>query len=81
MAPARPSTVFNGTNSFNLSSGGKTGKGLFFFANLDGSISGWNASGNANQAVRVVTPSAPAVYTGLAIASNSRGDFFWRPTG
>jgi uncharacterized protein (TIGR03118 family) len=68
-------TVFNGTNSFILSSGGKSGKGLFFFGDVDGSISGWNPTGDASQAVKVVTPSGPAVYTGLTAVTNTRGDF------
>jgi uncharacterized protein (TIGR03118 family) len=74
--PAGPTgTAFNATNSFNLTSGGKNGKGLFFFANLDGSISGWNQSGDTSQAVRVVAPAAGTVYTGLTIVSNTGGDF------
>ena len=74
--PAGPTgTAFNVTNSFNLTTGGKTGKGLFFFANLDGSISGWNPSGDQTQAVRVVAPAAGTVYTGLTIVSNTGGDF------
>ena len=80
--PAGPTgTAFNATNSFNLTSGGKTGKGLFFFANLDGSISGWNPSGQITQAVKVVTPTAPAVYTGLTIVSNAAGDFLLAANG
>jgi len=69
--------VFNTTSSFNLTTDGKSGPGLFFFANLDGSISGWNPSGTTTQATKVVTPAAGAaqVYTGVTIATNSGGDF------
>jgi uncharacterized protein (TIGR03118 family) len=60
--------VFNADRPFNLSGGGKSGVGNFFFANLDGSISGWNASGDPTQAVEVYRSPTAAVYTGLAIA-------------
>lgn len=66
--------AFNPTNSFNLASDGKSGKGLFFFANLDGSISGWNSSGDATRATQVVAPQAGTVYTGMAIASSGGRD-------
>src|SRR5262245_56115286 len=61
--------VFNDTGGFALTTDGKSGNGVFFFANLDGSIAGWNPTGTATAATQVVSPSAPngAIYTGLAI--------------
>jgi uncharacterized protein (TIGR03118 family) len=52
--------------------------GAFYFANLDGSISGWNFD-NPNNAVVVVPPSAdrPAVYTGLALGSVNGGSVLY----
>ena len=67
--------VFNGSTDFVLNSGGKTGPALFLFANLDGSISGWNQTGTLTQAVKVAAGTSPAVYTGLAIANNGSGNF------
>ena len=43
-------------------------EGLFFFASLDGSISGWNEAAGTTAEV-VVQPSAGAIYTGLALAT------------
>jgi uncharacterized protein (TIGR03118 family) len=68
--------VFNGTTDFHLASGDA---GLFFFANLDGSISGWNgASGTTSE---VVVPHADAnrtaIYTGLALGSNGGTNYLY----
>lgn len=68
--------IFNGTADFTLSNG-KTGKGFFFFSNLDGSISGWNPSGSPTSAVQVVPPSNGAIYTGLAIGNNGSANFLY----
>ncbi|HZP88136.1 MAG TPA: TIGR03118 family protein [Burkholderiales bacterium] len=64
--------TFNPTNSFALADGNK---GSFFFANLDGSISGWNP-GSGTTAQRVATTPG-AVYTGIAIGTNASGDFLF----
>lgn len=64
--------VFNGSSSFALPSGGP---GLFFFANLDGSISGWNPA-QGTSAVKVASREA-AVYTGLAIGNSGGQDFLY----
>jgi uncharacterized protein (TIGR03118 family) len=67
--------VFNPTTSFQLSTGGT---GVFFFANLDGSISGWNSAlTTAEFVVPSATPLRPAVYTGLALASHGGADFLY----
>jgi len=61
--------VFNGTNDFVL---GDT-PARFIFDTLDGTISAWNAGTSA-----VIVATAPgAVYTGLAIDSNSTGNFLY----
>lgn len=70
--PAGPTgQVFNAGNDFTLSNGTK---GFFFFANLDGTVSGWNPG--STSAERVIT--APqAVYTGIALGSSSGSDFMY----
>jgi uncharacterized protein (TIGR03118 family) len=52
--------------------------GLFFFASLDGSISGWNLDAGTSAAV-VVQPGAsgPAIYTGLALANIGADSFLY----
>jgi uncharacterized protein (TIGR03118 family) len=63
--------VFNGTTSFGLPNGNP---GLFFFANLDGSISGWN-TGTAAQVV--VSASSDAVYTGLTMGATGGANYLY----
>jgi len=73
MGPRGPTgQVFNATSDFSLASGGKA---LFLFANLDGSISGWNAAQGTTATVQAATPGA--VYTGLAIGNNGAGNFLY----
>jgi uncharacterized protein (TIGR03118 family) len=69
----------NTTSDFALNTGGKTGPALFLFANLDGSISAWNQTGDASKAVKVVNPVAgsPSAYTGLALASSGGKNFLY----
>jgi len=66
--------VFNSTTSFQLSTGGT---GVFFFANLDGSISGWNSGTTAEVVVPSASPLRPAIYTGLALGSSGGADFLF----
>jgi uncharacterized protein (TIGR03118 family) len=76
--PAGPTgQVFNGTTDFILPN---QIKGLFFFANLDGSISGWNQA-LGSTAVQVVASSPTAIYTGLAIGGNASGNFLYAANG
>ena len=79
--PAGPTgQVFNSTTSFSLPTGGK---GLFFFANLDGSISGWNGA-QGTSAFKVVPSSTsmrPAIYTGITIGSNAGNSFIYAANG
>jgi uncharacterized protein (TIGR03118 family) len=68
--------VFNSTTDFNLSSGDP---GAFFFANLDGSISGWNGS-SGDAAEVVVTAGSnqrPATYTGLALGNSNGANYLY----
>jgi len=65
--------VFNNTNSFDVNGN----PAFFVFANLNGTISGWNGGGTAT--VEWTTPGA--VYTGLAIATNLSGSFLYAADG
>jgi uncharacterized protein (TIGR03118 family) len=62
--------VYNNTLSFGLANGNPA---LFIFADLNGTISAWNDGTTAT--TKVTTPGA--VYTGLAIGSNSQGNFLY----
>jgi uncharacterized protein (TIGR03118 family) len=66
--------VFNGdAAAFQLTTGGKSGRAVFIFASEDGTISGWNNSGDASQAVVAYTSPTGAIYKGLAIAATTAG--------
>jgi uncharacterized protein (TIGR03118 family) len=73
--------AFNPSQSFPLNTGGKTGPALFIFSNLDGSISGWNPSGDATKAVKVFQSNTPATYTGMTIHTGSGGDRLYAADG
>ncbi|MFO0953063.1 MAG: TIGR03118 family protein [Isosphaeraceae bacterium] len=76
--PGTPSTppsgptgqVFNSTTDFLLSNNARA---TFIFANLNGSISGWNGAAGTTALVMASTPGS--VYTGLGLISNSTGNF------
>jgi len=70
-------TVFNATSGFVITQGSKSGPAQFLFDSLDGTISGWNSSVSPTSAVVAVNNSASAVYTGLALVSNSSGTFLY----
>jgi uncharacterized protein (TIGR03118 family) len=58
--------------------GDNSGPALFIFANLDGSISGWNFGVDSTHAIIAVDNSASgSSYTGLAIANTSSGNFIY----
>jgi uncharacterized protein (TIGR03118 family) len=60
------------TADFKLSNGSA---GRFFFVGVDGILSGWNpASGNFALVIKNNSPAA--VYTGLAMAQNSAGNYY-----
>jgi len=68
--------VANATSGFVISQNGTSGPAAFIFDTLDGTISGWNSSVNAGNAVIVINNHATANYTGLAIATTSTGSTF-----
>jgi uncharacterized protein (TIGR03118 family) len=71
-------TVANTNPSFVITRGGVSAPALFLFATLDGTISAWNLNGDITMAMAVADRSSVgAVYTGLAIASTSTGDFLY----
>lgn len=70
--------VFNGTTDFKLPNGSPA---LFLFSTADGTIIGWNAA-SGSQAIVVADRSmipgvGPANYKGLAIGSNTTGNFVY----
>jgi uncharacterized protein (TIGR03118 family) len=72
-APGSPTgIVFNGSQEFQV----QGWPSIFLFATLDGSISGWAPQSNPNAAIIAVTTPG-AVYTGLAITSNTSGNLLY----
>lgn len=71
--------VFNGNGGeFVVQGDGGSGGSVFIFATEDGTISGWNPGVDNNNAILAVDNSASgAVYKGLALGSNSQGDFLY----
>jgi uncharacterized protein (TIGR03118 family) len=69
--------VANTTTGFVVRQNGKSGAAAFIFATLDGTISGWNGSVNANNAVIALNNHATANYTGLTIATVSTNTFIY----
>jgi len=65
--------VANSTSGFVVTQNGVSGPAAFIFATFDGTISGWNSSVNATNAVIAVNNSGTANYTGLAIATTTTG--------
>jgi len=70
-APQGPTgQVFTGGAGFPIPSSSGTVPSLFIFANLNGTISGWNPGSTGGRASAVIAVSNPgAVYTGLALAT------------
>ncbi len=67
--------VYNGTPGFALAPGEPA---MFLFATEDGTISGWNAAVDANNAVLMVDNSAwGAIYKGLALGTSSAGNVLY----
>ena len=77
--------VFNGTSGFVVTKGSASGPSQFIFATEDGTISGWNPNVDPTHAILEVDNSTlpnqggftGAVYKGLALASNSSGNFLF----
>ena len=74
VGPSGPTgQVFNGTTGFELTPGNSA---RFIFANLNGTISGWNPTVNPTNAMVAVTE-PNAVYTGLAMGNNGGSNFLY----
>lgn len=70
--------VFNATTDFQISQGSNAAPATFLFDTIDGTISGWNATVNANTAIVVVNNSkSGASYTGIAIGANNGANFLY----
>lgn len=63
--------VFGGSANFVVSQGGKSGPAFFIFAGMDGTITGWNPTASAAQAIVAATGAAGSSYTGLALGTRS----------
>jgi uncharacterized protein (TIGR03118 family) len=71
-------TVFNGTGTFTVSDGGRSGSALFIFDTEDGTISGWSPAVTTQHSIRVIDNSGMgAVYKGLAIGTTANGSFIY----
>ncbi|MGZ4438595.1 MAG: TIGR03118 family protein [Nocardioidaceae bacterium] len=66
--------VFNPTQDFQLSTGGKTGPALFIFAGENGDIFAWNQSGDKTKAV-LAAHTRNAVYKGLTMVTVGSKEF------
>jgi uncharacterized protein (TIGR03118 family) len=69
--------VYNGTNSFVVTSGGVSGTARFLFVGEGGMLAGWSSAVDLTHAITVYTDAGGAVYKGLAIANNGGGDFLY----
>jgi len=67
----------NSTTGFVVTQNGKSGAASFIFDTLDGTISGWSSTVNANSAVIAVNNNATANYTGLAIGKSGTQTFLF----
>lgn len=73
--PAEPTgIVFNGTSGFELASGAPA---RFIFASTDGTISGWNPTVKATEAVIKVPAEPDAAYFGVTMANVGGMDFLY----
>jgi uncharacterized protein (TIGR03118 family) len=73
---------------FVVTENGKSGKSLFIFATMDGTISAWNPgvdgvvqdpathTASSHTTIMADRSKAGSTYTGLAIAANDKGEFF-----
>jgi uncharacterized protein (TIGR03118 family) len=68
--------VYNSTSNFVISENGRSAPALLIFDSIDGTISGWNPLVDPTHAILIKDTFAagtPAVFTGLEMAKNSRG--------
>jgi len=71
-------------SDFTVTEDGRSGRSIFIFATLDGTLSGWNptvglaipATGATHATIAVDRSNVGASYTGLAIATNQAGQTF-----
>ncbi len=79
-ATAAPTGIVVNTNGseFQVQGDSNSAGSIFIFATEDGTISGWSPGVDPNNAILAVDNSASgAVYKGLALGSNSQGDFLY----
>jgi uncharacterized protein (TIGR03118 family) len=70
--------VFNGTQSFKVSSGGTSAPAMFLFVGEAGTLSGWSPTVNANTAITVFDGgSAGKIYKGLAEATFAGNSYLY----
>jgi len=70
--------VANPSQSFKITKNNHTAPALMLFSTLDGTISGWNPQVDPTHAVIAVNNSSRgAIYSGLAIAFTSSGNFIY----
>jgi len=70
--------VYNDSSDFTITESSNSGHATFLFSTEDGTISGWNSSVDATNAVIGADRSASgAVYKGLAIATNGPDHFLY----
>lgn len=70
-------TVFNNTTGFVITNGSVSGPASFLFVTEDGTISGWNSTVNATNAIIAVNNNASASYDGMELANNGTGNFLY----
>ena len=76
--------ISTNAKDFTITEGIRSGRSIFIFATLDGTISGWNpavgiadpTTGATHATIAVNRSNDGAVYTGLAIATNQAGQTF-----
>ena len=71
--------VFNATNGFNVTAGGKTGVAKFIFVTEDGIVAGWAPTVDGTHAITVMDNSATtgAVYKGVALSAGGNGPLLY----
>jgi uncharacterized protein (TIGR03118 family) len=79
MPPTNPTGIVFNSNmkDFIVSANGQSGNAFFLFATEDGTISGWNPQVDGTHAILEVNTFGAAVYKGLALGSNSQGNFLF----
>jgi uncharacterized protein (TIGR03118 family) len=69
--------VYNGTGSFVVSSGGKSGSAQFIYDGEGGTVSGWSPAVGNTTVIGYDDGAGGAVYKGLAMASTAGGNFLY----